>query len=71
VKVLVDTKRIYLAMAEKGYNGADLAAAAEVTPAAVSNVLNGRRRGATKVLGNICKVLNLSVKDVLQIIETE
>lgn len=65
----VDTKQIYIAMAEKGYNGTDLANAAGVTPTAVNNVLNGRRRGTTKVLGNICKALDLSVKDVLQVVD--
>lgn len=65
----VDTKQIYIAMAEKGYNGTDLAKAAGVTPAAVNSVLNGKRRGTTKVLGSICKVLGLSIKDVLQVVE--
>ena len=61
----VDTGKIFIAMAEQGYNGAELARAAGVTPAAVNNVLNGKRRGTEKVLGAICKVLGLSVKDVL------
>lgn len=65
MKLMVDTKQIYIAMVEKGYNGTDLAKAAGVTPTAVSNVLNGKRRGTMKVLGNICKALDLSVKDVL------
>lgn len=67
MKLKVDTKQVYLAMAEKGYNGADLAKAAGVAPTAVSNVLNGKRRGTTKVLGNICKALDLSAKDVLTV----
>ena len=69
MKLAVDVKQVYLAMAEKGYNGAYLARAANVTPTAVSNVLNGKRRGTTKVLGNICKALDLSVKDVLTVEE--
>ncbi|WP_313341187.1 helix-turn-helix domain-containing protein [Lacrimispora sp.] len=69
MKLLVDTKQVYIAMAEKGFNGADLAREAGVTPTAVSNVLNGKRRGTTKVLGNICKALDLSVRDVLQVEE--
>lgn len=67
MKLMVDTKQIYIAMAEKGYSGTDLAKAAGVTPTAVSNVLNGKRRGTTKVLGNICKALDLSAKDVLTV----
>lgn len=69
MKLVVDTKQIFIAMAEKGYNGTDLARAANVTPAAVSSILRGDRRGTTKVLGNICKALDLPVRNVLQAIE--
>lgn len=65
MNLLIDTKQIYLAMAEKSYNGEDLAKAAGVSSAAVSAVLNGKRRGTTKVVGNICKALGLSVKDIV------
>ena len=68
MKLLLDTKQIYLAMAEKGYNGADLAKAAGVSSAAVNTILNGKRRGTTKVLGNICKALDLPVKEVLSVL---
>lgn len=67
MNLFVDSKQIYLAMAEKGYNGADLAREANVSQQAVSNVLNGKRRGTTKVLGNICKALDLSIKEVLTV----
>lgn len=69
MNLVVDIKRIYLAMAEKGYSGTDLAKAADVSVQAVNSVLNGRRKGTTKVLGNICKALDLPVKEVLSVIE--
>ncbi len=63
----VDIKRIYLAMAEKGYSGTDLAKKSNVSVQAVNNVLNGKRKGTTKVLGNICKALDLPIKEVLSV----
>lgn len=65
MRMYVDVKQIYIAMAEKGLNGHELAQAAGISQQAVSQVLNGQRRGTTKVLGAICKALGLSAKDVL------
>ncbi|MDU6265822.1 MAG: helix-turn-helix transcriptional regulator [Anaerocolumna aminovalerica] len=65
MKISVDTSKLFIAMAEKGYNGADLAKACGLPVSSVSNVMNGTRRGTTKVLGLMCKGLDLSVKDVI------
>lgn len=65
MKISVDTSKIFIAMAEKGYNGKDLAEACGLPASSVSNVMTGARKGTTKVLGVICKALDLSVKDVI------
>lgn len=65
MKISVDTSKIFIAMAEKGYNGKDLAEACGLPSSSISNVMTGARKGTTKVLGLICKELGLSVKDVI------
>ena len=67
MKVVVDVKKIIVAMAENGYDIKDLAESSNVTFQAVYNVLSGKRRGTTKVLGNICKTLGITVNDVIEI----
>lgn len=69
MKILIDVKQIYIKMAEKKLNGTELAKQANISPNSVSQVLNGKRRGTTKVLDAICKVLDLSIKDVIIIEE--
>lgn len=67
MKVIVDVKKIVVAMAEKGYDIKSLAEDSNVTFQAVFNVLSGKRRGTTKVLGNICRTLDIQVNDVIEI----
>lgn len=69
MKIKVDTKAIYLAMIEKGMNGTDLAKAAGTTQQAISSLLCGRVVGRRKLLPNVCKVLELNIKDVVSIEE--
>ena len=65
MRISIDTSKIFIAMAEKGYNGKDLAQACGLLASSISNVITGARRGTTKVLGSICKELGISVKDVI------
>lgn len=65
MKIKLDTKKIYLAMAEKGTTVTEIAKAGGVSQQAVSNALNGNRVGKVKVVPAICKALDLSAKDIV------
>lgn len=65
MKIKLDTKKIYLAMAERGMNGTDLANEIGVSQQAVSNVLNGNSVGRNKMVPGICKALGLAAKDIV------
>lgn len=69
MKIKLDTKKIYLAMAEKGVTATEIAKQGNVTQQAVSNALNGNRIGKVKVVPAICKALDLSAKDIVIIEE--
>ena len=65
MKIKLDTKKIYLAMAEKGLTITEIAKQGEVSQQAISNALNGNRVGRVKVVPAICKALGLSAKDIV------
>ncbi len=65
MKIKLDTKKIYLAMAEKGLTVTEIAKAGGVSQQAVSNALNGNRVGRVKVVPAICKALDFSAKDIV------
>lgn len=65
MKIKLDTKKIYLAMAEKGITATEIAKNGGVSQQAVSNALNGNRVGKTKVVPAICKALDFSAKDIV------
>ena len=65
MKLRLDTKKIYLAMAEKGLTISEIAKQGNVSQQAVSNALNGNRLGQVKVVPAICKALELSAKDIV------
>ena len=65
MKIKLDTKKIYLTMAEKGITAIDIAKQGNVSQQAVSNALNGNRIGRIKVVPAICKALDLSAKDIV------
>lgn len=65
MKIRLDTKKIYLAMAEKGLTATEIARNGGVSQQAVSNALNGNRVGRVKVVPAICKALGLSAKDIV------
>ncbi len=65
MKIKLDTKKIYLAMAEKGITAAEIAKQGGVSQQAVSNALNGNRVGRMKVVPAICKALDFSAKDIV------
>ncbi len=65
MKLKLDTKKIYLAMAEKGLTVTEIAKAGGVSQQAVSNALNGNRVGRVKVVPAICKALDFSAKDIV------
>lgn len=65
MKLKLDTKKIYLAMAEKGVTVTEIAKAGGVSQQAVSNALNGNRVGRMKVVPAVCKALDLSAKDIV------
>lgn len=65
MKMRLDTKKIYLAMAEKGLTATDIAKAGDVSQQAVSNALNGNRIGKVKVVPAICKALGLETRDIV------
>lgn len=65
MKLKLDTKKIYLAMAEKGITATEIAKAGGVSQQAVSNALNGNWVGRVKVVPAICKALDLSAKEIV------
>lgn len=65
MKIKLDTKKIYLAMAEQGMTATEIARQGNVSQQAVSNALNGNRVGRVKVVPAICKALGLSAKDIV------
>ena len=65
MKMRLDTKKIYLAMAEKGMTVTEIAKQGGVSQQAVSNALNGNRIGRVKVVPAICKALGFSAKDIV------
>jgi transcriptional regulator with XRE-family HTH domain len=65
MKIKLDTKKIYLAMAEKGLTATEIARQGGVSQQAVSNALNGNRVGRVKVVPAICKALDFSAKDIV------
>lgn len=65
MKLKLDTKKIYLAMAERGITATEIAKQGGVSQQAVSNALNGNRMGRVKVVPAICKALDLSAKDIV------
>ena len=65
MKMRLDTKKIYLAMAEKGLTATEIAKQGSVSQQAISNALNGNRIGRVKVVPAICKALELSAEDIV------
>lgn len=65
MKLKLDTKKIYLTMAERGITATEIARQGGVSQQAVSNALNGNRVGKVKVVPAICKILDLSAKDIV------
>lgn len=67
MKIKLDIKKIYYAMAENGITATEIAKIGNVSQQAVSNALNGNRVGRVKVVPAICKALDLSAKDIVVI----
>lgn len=65
MKLKLDIKKIYLAMAEKGLTVTEMAKQGNVSQQAVSNALNGNRVGRLKVVPAICQALGVSAKDIV------
>lgn len=66
MKIKLDTKKIYLAMAEKGITITEIAQQGGVSQQAVSTALSGGTRiGRTKVVPAICKALGFKAKDIV------
>lgn len=65
MKIKLDTRKIYLAMAERGITATEIAKNGGVSQQAVSNALNGNRVGKTKVVPAICRALELSANDIV------
>ena len=65
MKIKLDAKKIYLAMAEKGTTITEIAKAGGVSQQAVSRALHGNRTGKVKVVPAICKALDFSAKDIV------
>lgn len=65
MKMRLDTRKIYLAMAEKGLTATEIDKQGGVSQQAVSNTLNGNRIGKVKVVPAICEALDLSAKDIV------
>lgn len=65
MKIKLDTKKIYLAMAERGITATEIAKQGGVSQQAISNALNGNRVGKVKVVPAICKALDFSAKDIV------
>ncbi len=69
MKIKLDTRKIYLAMAEKGISATEIAKQGGVSQQAVSNVLNGNRVGKIQVVPAICKTLGFTAQDIVIIEE--
>lgn len=65
MKIKLDTKKIYLAMAERGMTATEIARQGGVSQQAVSNALSGNRVGRVKVVPAICQALGFSAKDIV------
>ena len=65
MKIRLDTKKIYLAMAEKGITITEIAKAGGVSQQALSNALSGNRVGKVKVVPAICQALGFSAQDIV------
>ncbi len=65
MKMRLDTRKIYLAMAEKGLTATEIARQGGISQQAISNALNGNRIGKMKVVPAICRALELSAKDIV------
>ena len=65
--IKLNTRKIYLAMAEKGITVTEIAKQGNVSQQAVSNALNGNRVGKVKVVPAICKALDLTAQDIVVI----
>jgi transcriptional regulator with XRE-family HTH domain len=65
MKLKLDTKKIYLAMAEKGLTATEIAKRSGISQQSVSSALNGNRIGRVKVVPAICQALELSAKDIV------
>lgn len=65
MKIRLNTKKIYLLMAEKGLTITEIARQGGVSQQAISNALCGNRIGKIKVVPAICKALDLSAKDII------
>ncbi len=65
MKLKLDTKKIYLAMAEHGITAAEIAKQGGVSQQAVSNALNGNRIGKVKVVPAFCESLGFSAEDIV------
>ena len=65
MKLRLDTRKIYLAMAEKGLTATEIARQGGVSQQAVSNALNGNRVGKIKVVPAFCKTLGFEAKDIV------
>ena len=65
MRIRLDTKKIYIAMAERGINGTELANKIGVSQQAMSSVLNGKCLGRTKILPGLCKALNFKAEEII------
>ncbi len=65
MKIRLDTRKIYFAMAEKGITATEIAKQGGITQQAVSSALNGGRIGRVKVVPAICKALDFTAKDIV------
>lgn len=65
MRLKLDTKKISLAMAEKGITASEIAKNGGVSQQAVSNALNGNRIGKVKVVSAICEALGFKAKDIV------
>lgn len=65
MRIKLNTKKIYFAMAEKGITATEIAKVGGISQQAVSNALNGNRVGRVKVVPAICKALGFSAQDIV------
>ena len=65
MKLKLDTRKIYLAMAERGITATEIAKQGGVSQQAVSNALNGNRVGKRKVVPAFCNALDFEAKDIV------